>query len=206
MGNQIILSALIKMGLPLPRKRSIGSICITDKITSNISISSLFGVDPKRLMYQDYELNKVHLLNVSDQPYSKNQAQDYKQFGINLSEISLEDELDIEGEDEEDDIVVMEKLEMGYRHIRKLVREGKHVIVHCRAGVNRSAVVVVYYFMRRIYKHRDALLVEEWLSVIVSSVSTGRSCISIAFGYMILLRELERLLRIRCKKRFSKDW
>lgn len=198
------LAGLIKLKLPVIGSGKSSCYAMTDKITSQISIGSKFSIDPKRLMYQDYDLKKVHLLNVSDRSYTKDEVLSYQQLGCTMSEINLADELDFESEDEDIEIDIMERIEMSYRHIRKLIRDGKHIIVHDHAGANRPAVVVVYYFMRRIYHYRDALKLEEWLSAIVSAVGIARSCICISFGYMVVLRELERLLRIRLKAKPGK--
>jgi len=218
MNNPVILSGLRYIGLPLPKSRAKASYIVCTRILNNISIGSFFSVNPDKLMFYPCELKSIHLLNVSDQPYLKDQIEAYQKLGCSFSEVSLENDLDYEHEDEEDDIVIMEKLEMGYRHLRKILREEKyeplykedqrtyiatspHVIIHCRAGSNRSVVMLVYYLLRRIYRHPDALLMSDWLTVIVDCVSAIHSCTSIAFGYTILLRDLERLLRFNCKRK-----
>lgn len=75
-----------------------------------------------------------------------------------------------------------------FAFINEALSNGKKVLVHCNAGVSRSAAIVVGY-----------LMVTEKLSLLdaMSKVREQRSCIRPNEGFMKQLNELEKELQLK---------
>jgi len=73
-----------------------------------------------------------------------------------------------------------------YEIIEKAKKEGKNVLVHCQAGISRSATIVIAYLIKK----ENMSLVDA-----LSYVSSKRNCVCPNFGFYVQLLSYEKELK-----------
>lgn len=110
---------------------------------------------------------------------------------------------------------IMGKFEPCYQYIHQWVEKEKKVLVHCAAGMSRSAAVVMYYFLKRYYVvnagievkvTRDLMDIRNYHIVrVVSMVKDCRPCVRPNPGFVRQLLLAERQLKHAVAQHYGRD-
>lgn len=100
--------------------------------------------------------------------------------------------MDFRAEDYEKDYVKMRDIfECSFHAISKALRNKKIVLVHCTAGMNRSATIVANFIIRRLYQLHSDLPDDCMVSKVISFMNSRRDVIWPSKEMLTHLRQVE---------------
>lgn len=111
------------------------------QIDKHVSISNMICALPKdKGSLFSYRPIIQHIINVNDTDHDKEDKEKFKINNIDYTWLKT-----IEGNTTD----IIEKSKQVFDIIENNIANGKHTLVHCWAGRNRSASCVIFYYMKR---------------------------------------------------------
>ena len=92
----------------------------------------------------------------------------YRSHGIDFMYIPINDSPDEN---------IYQYFDPTFEFIKKHIDRGENVLVHCAAGVSRSATIIIHYIIRKIFENNDMRNVnsQEFLNYIINEIRTIRA-------------------------------
>lgn len=114
-----------------------------DKISEHLYISNWYASQNPEVL-EVYNIKAVLTLEMTEK--SRDILDYYKQHGIDFLQVYINDSPDEK---------ISTYFDYTYDFINEHISLGNNVLVHCAAGISRSATIIINYLLRKIYETED---------------------------------------------------